>query len=76
MATVKPHPPQQRGGGREQRRLCLMDRRSGLDLRRVYSLDYFAAGGVERRYGRDRRSGEERRAYWELEGLPCVGRSP
>jgi hypothetical protein len=38
-----------------------MDRRSGDDRRQVYSIDYFANNGLERRQSIDRRSQEERR---------------
>ena len=41
-----------------------MDRRSGEDRRKVYSFDYFAGGGKERRRFRDRRSRMERRRGW------------
>jgi hypothetical protein len=42
----------------------LTDRRSGEDLRRVYSLDYFMHGGSERRTYKDRRKRGERRSDW------------
>ena len=38
-----------------------LDRRSGEDRRKVYSLDYFYKGNVDRRRGRERRSNNERR---------------
>ena len=39
-----------------------MDRRSGEDRRQVYSPDYFAADGKERRSGKERRQQKERRS--------------
>lgn len=47
------------------------DRRHGGDRRRVHSLDYFAAGGCERRGGRAkrRRSRGERRHNWVRVGV-------
>jgi hypothetical protein len=74
MASSSRHLQHRQDRLREQRRSCLVERRSGLDLRMVYSLDYFAAGGAERRRGAERRSGRERRAYWEMGGMPCVSR--
>jgi hypothetical protein len=41
-----------------------VDRRSGEDKRKSYSLDYFVAGGTERRKGSERRQGNERRFSW------------
>jgi hypothetical protein len=41
-----------------------IDRRSGEDRRKVYSLDYFANGGIERRSMWERRSRGERRLRW------------
>ena len=41
-----------------------VDRRSGQDRRKSYSLDYFAHGGIERRKGKERRQGGERRSEW------------
>lgn len=41
-----------------------VDRRSGEDKRKAYSLDYFVAGGAERRGGSERRRGNERRFGW------------
>ena len=38
----------------EKRHQCLVDRRSGFDRRRAYSLAYFANGGLERRQERRR----------------------
>ncbi len=38
-----------------------IDRRCGDDRRVVYDSDYFAAGGPERRSGKDRRQQAERR---------------
>jgi hypothetical protein len=55
----------------EQRQNCLVDRRSGFDRRRTYSLDYFANGGIERRRGGDRREHHERRGLWQMQGMPC-----
>jgi len=55
----------------EQRENCLVDRRSGFDRRRAYSLVYFANGGIERRQGGDRRMQNERRQLWEMRGTPC-----
>lgn len=41
------------------------DRRSEVDRRQVYSIDYFIQGGVERRSGLDRRKNrKERRKDW------------
>ena len=45
-------------------RRALVDRRSGEDKRKHYSLDYFTDGGEERRKGRERRISEERRSTW------------
>jgi hypothetical protein len=56
----------------EKRRSCFLDRRSGEDKRRVYSLDYFSTGGSERRHGRERRAHGERRTRWYKNGVPCV----
>ena len=42
----------------------LVDRRSGEDKRKLYSLDYFTDGGQERRRGRERRQTGERRNAW------------
>jgi hypothetical protein len=41
-----------------------IDRRSGTDRRRLYDLDYFTEGGVERRKFKPRRSLLERRDGW------------
>ncbi len=42
-----------------------VDRRSEVDRRQVYSIDYFIQGGVERRSGLDRRKNRrERRKGW------------
>ena len=38
-----------------------MDRRSGEDRRKVYSLDYFLKGNEDRRVGKERRINSERR---------------
>ena len=40
----------------------LVDRRSGEDRRKVYSLDYFTEGGKERRKVKERRKRDERRS--------------
>ena len=40
------------------------DRRSGEDKRMRYNLDYFTAGGQERRDGKERRRTGERRSSW------------
>ena len=40
------------------------DRRSGIDRRLHYDLDYFFFGGIERRSPFDRRSDVERRFGW------------
>ena len=45
-------------------RRSLVDRRSGEDNRKLYSLDYFTDGGEERRKGRERRQSGERRSAW------------
>jgi hypothetical protein len=57
----------------EKRHQCLVDRRSGFDRRRAYSLVYFANGGIERRQGQDRRDTNDRRRIWEMRGTPCPG---
>ncbi len=41
-----------------------IDRRSGINRRKVHDLDYFLKGGVERRSWKERRSNEERRKNW------------
>ena len=41
-----------------------IDRRSAADRRRVYDLDHFQNGGIERRKGKERRSQTERRDGW------------
>lgn len=41
-----------------------IDRRSGEDERKLYSLDYFTGGGQERRRGKERRQCDERRSTW------------
>ena len=45
-------------------RRALIDRRSGEDKRKRYSLDYFTEGGEERRRGGERRQSGERRSAW------------
>ena len=42
----------------------MLDRRSGEDRRVAYNLDYFRAGGKERRSMKERRSQPERRRNW------------
>ncbi len=56
----------------EKRNQCIVDRRSGFDRRRAYSLVYFAEGGVERRRGKERRQNPDRRQLWEMRGTPCA----
>lgn len=56
----------------EKRNQCIVDRRSGFDRRRAYSLVYFAEGGIERRRGKDRRQNPDRRELWEMRGTPCT----
>ena len=41
-----------------------IDRRSGEDERKSYSLDYFINGGQERRRQIERRQSDERRSDW------------
>ena len=48
----------------EDSRRSRIDRRSGEDRRKAYSLDYFLNGGIERRKGGERRKNGERRADW------------
>ncbi len=59
----------------EKRNRCFADRRSGVDRRVFYSLDYFVGGGHEKRSGQERRSGIERRRSWAKDGLPCMTHS-
>ena len=47
-----------------ERRLSGIDRRSVEDRRRVYDIDYFFEGGIERRSWKDRRWQEERIMEW------------
>jgi hypothetical protein len=47
----------------EDRDSCF-DRRAAENKRRVYDLDYFLNGGVERRTWEERRSAVERRSGW------------
>ena len=47
----------------EMRRFSI-DRRFGEDRRRLYYLDYFLNGGVERRSWEERRGQAERRVEW------------
>lgn len=56
----------------EKRSRCFADRRTGVDRRVFYSIDYFVGGGQERRSGNDRRSGMERRRSWARKGMPCI----
>lgn len=59
MGSVK----KRRSMGKELRRCDpFMDRRSGDDRRKIYSLAYFQEGRVDRRQGGERRSGNERRS--------------
>ena len=53
------------------RRSALIDRRLWGDRRKVYSLDYFLSGGIERRKGADRRKQPERRSKWLRVGPWC-----
>jgi hypothetical protein len=41
-----------------------LDRRSGIDRREHYDLDFFLQDGIERRNGIERRRESERRAQW------------
>jgi hypothetical protein len=41
-----------------------LDRRSEMDRRNVYDLDYFLTGGEERRMPNNRRAYKERRGDW------------
>ena len=59
----------------EKRNRYYADRRSGVDRRAFYSIDYFIAGGQERRSGSDRRSGIERRRSWSQVRAPRVSQS-
>jgi hypothetical protein len=47
-------------------RRSLLDRRSGEDRRKAYSLDYFINGGRERRKRTERRRRNERRSDWKM----------
>jgi len=47
-----------------ERRGFRIDRRSGVDRRKIHDLNYFIIGGVERRKFKERRSREERRKNW------------
>ena len=49
---------------KDQMKRSLMDRRSGDDKRKLYNLDYFTAGGEERRKGKERLQSDERRKGW------------
>jgi hypothetical protein len=56
----------------ERRRIGIaIDRRTGFDRRKVYDLDYFPGGGIERRMGHERRSLEERRSGWTSVSQGC-----
>jgi hypothetical protein len=48
----------------KRERLSRLDRRSGEDRRKVYSLNYFMKGGKERRKSNERRNQGERRSGW------------
>ncbi len=48
----------------EKGRQSRLDRRSGEDRRKTYSLDYFVKGGKERRQAEERRYKGERRNGW------------
>jgi hypothetical protein len=48
----------------EKGRQSRLDRRSGEDRRKIYSLDYFIKGGKERRHINERRHKGERRTEW------------
>ena len=48
----------------EKGRQSGLDRRSGEDRRKTYSLDYFVKGGKERRRAEERRRQGERRNEW------------
>ncbi len=48
----------------EKGRQSKLDRRSGEDRRKIYSLDYFIKGGKERRQAEERRHKGERRNDW------------
>ena len=46
------------------RRYSVIDRRSEIDRRRVYDMDYFSDGHIEQRHWRERRNKVERRKNW------------
>lgn len=48
-----------------EKRVSGTDRRSQKDRRRIYDLDYFFNGGLERRSWLERRSQAERRVRWK-----------
>ena len=49
------------------------NRRSGKDRRKVYSLDYFANGGIERRYNiKDRRTIVEDMKRFDIDDIPSA----
>ncbi len=54
MSNKKPKPE----------RLSRLDRRSGEDRRKKYSMNYFLKGGIERRKNEERRKQGERRSDW------------
>jgi len=45
----------------KMKKRSFIDRRSGEDRRKKYSLDYFESNGKERRIGEERRKKDERR---------------
>jgi hypothetical protein len=47
-----------------ERRGFRIDRRSGVDRRKIHDLNYFIKGGEERRKFTERRSPKERRKSW------------
>jgi len=65
-ASKNDNKPRHPLSGRSRR--ALLDRRSGEDRRKAYSLDYFLNGGVERRKGDERRKLNERRSDWRRVG--------
>jgi hypothetical protein len=47
-----------------ERRTYRIDRRSGVDRRKIHDLNYFIIGGLERRKFKERRWKGERRKNW------------